>query len=87
MSAEELAILFHDTYEQLAPTFGYETRKDSAKPWSEVPDKNKNLMIAVCAEILRGFSETRWNSLSNEELKAVVLNIDAELAQRKKGQA
>jgi len=46
--AESLARLFHETYERLAPDHGYETRKASAKPWSEVPEQNKNLMIAVC---------------------------------------
>jgi len=45
--SEQLARLFHETYERLAPTFGYDTRKDSAVPWEQVPDKNKRLMIAV----------------------------------------
>ena len=52
MDAEELAKLFHETYERLAPKFGYETRKASAKPWAEVPEQNRKLMIAVCGEIL-----------------------------------
>lgn len=52
IEAEKLAQRFHETYERLAPSFGYETRKESAKPWSEVPEKNKKLMIAVCAELL-----------------------------------
>jgi hypothetical protein len=52
MTPEQLAHLFHDTYEHLAPQFGYETRKESAKRWSEVPDQNKQLMIAVCGEIM-----------------------------------
>ena len=57
MSAEQLAKDFHETYERLAPKFGYETRKDSAKPWNEVPENNRKLMTAVCAEILsRGYS-------------------------------
>jgi hypothetical protein len=43
---------FHETYERLAPAFGYRTREASAKPWSEVPAQNKQLMIAVCAELL-----------------------------------
>lgn len=51
-SAEKLAAAFHETYERLAPDFGYKTREDSAKPWAEVPEQNKRLMIAVCAEIL-----------------------------------
>lgn len=49
---DALARQFHETYERLAPQFGYETRKESAKPWSDVPENNKRLMIAVCAEIL-----------------------------------
>ena len=49
---EELAKRFHETYERLAPSFGYETRKESAKPWADVPENNKRLMIAVCGEII-----------------------------------
>jgi hypothetical protein len=52
--AEELARLFHETYERLAPDFGYKTREASAVPWENVPDQNKALMVAVCAEILSG---------------------------------
>lgn len=53
MNAEQLAQKFHETYERLAPTHGYETRKDSAVPWENVPEKNKKLMTAVCEEILK----------------------------------
>ena len=52
MTAEELAQLFHDTYEKLAPDYGYETRKASAVPWSDVPEPNKSLMIAVADKVL-----------------------------------
>jgi len=51
-TAEELAQRFHEAYERLAPSFGYRTREASAKPWSEVPEQNRALMVAVCAEIL-----------------------------------
>jgi hypothetical protein len=51
MTPEMLAQRFHETYERLAPQFGYETRRESAKPWSEVPENNKQLMVAVCGEI------------------------------------
>jgi len=50
--AEALARRFHETYERLAPSHGYETRKDSAVPWEKVLERNKSLMIAVCAELL-----------------------------------
>lgn len=51
-SAEDLARLFHETYERMAPDHGYDTRKASAVPWAEVPEKNRNLMIAVAGHIL-----------------------------------
>ncbi len=53
-NTEDIARKFHEAYERLAPSFGYETRKASAVPWEQVPEQNKNLMIAVCSEILSG---------------------------------
>jgi hypothetical protein len=52
-TAEEVARLFHEAYERLAPEHGYRTREASAKPWDEVPEGNRNLMIATAAEVLR----------------------------------
>jgi hypothetical protein len=52
VSPEELARLFHETYERLAPDFGYKTRTESAVPWAAVPQANRQLMIAVAAEVL-----------------------------------
>ena len=51
-TAEQLAWMFHDAYERLAPSFGYKTREASAVPWDQVPDANRRLMVAVAAEIL-----------------------------------
>jgi len=53
VAAERIARKFHEAYERLAPQFGYKTREESAKPWNEVPENNRNLMIAVCEEISR----------------------------------
>jgi hypothetical protein len=50
---EKLAERFHELYEHLAPKFGYETRKASAKPWAEVPENNRKLMTTVCEHILK----------------------------------
>lgn len=50
---EQLARLFHEVYERLAPEHGYRTREASAVPWDAVPDANKRLMIATAAEVLR----------------------------------
>lgn len=54
LTPETLARKFHETYERLAPKYSYKTRKASAVPWEDVPQNNKQLMIAVCAEILQG---------------------------------
>lgn len=45
----EIAKRFHEAYERLAPSFGYETRKDTKEFDSTTP--NGKLMIAVCEEI------------------------------------
>lgn len=52
LSAFEIAEKFHETYERLAPSFGYRTREASAKPWDEVPEQNKALMVAVVASLI-----------------------------------
>ena len=51
MNSLELAILFHETYEKLAPDFGYETRKETKKFKEDSP--NGRLMIAVCEIVLK----------------------------------
>lgn len=50
--AESVAKLFHETYERLAPHFGYDTREATRVPWEQVPERNKRLMIATTAELL-----------------------------------
>jgi hypothetical protein len=50
MTNLELAILFHETYERLAPSFGYETRPDTKA--FDPESKNGRLMIAVVGEVM-----------------------------------
>lgn len=50
--AETVAREFHETYERLAPDHGYRTREASAKPWADVPEQNKSLMVAVAADLI-----------------------------------
>lgn len=56
-SDEELAILFHNKYEELAPKFQYETRKDT-KTFNKETDNGK-LMIAACREILQILNQNK----------------------------
>lgn len=51
LTPEQIARRFHETYERLAPDFGYRTREASAKPWEDVPTHNRALMVATAAEI------------------------------------
>lgn len=49
--AERFARQFHDVYERLAPSFGYETRAETRQ--FDPTSPNGKLMIAVCGEVLR----------------------------------
>src|SRR5690606_27510165 len=51
LTGAEVARAFHEAYERLAPSFGYETRPESAVPWEQVPENNRRLMIAVASEV------------------------------------
>lgn len=50
----DLAKLFHETYERLAPDFGYTTRPETREFRPDTP--NGRLMIAVCGNILKHVS-------------------------------
>lgn len=49
---DQLAELFHTTYEQVTPQFGYETRRETAVPWDELPHPHKQMLIAVATQVL-----------------------------------
>ena len=50
-SDEDVAKLFHSTYEDLAPTYGYTTRKASAVLWQDVPEQNRLLMVETVTRV------------------------------------
>jgi hypothetical protein len=73
LEAERMAELFHEAYERLAPAFGYRTREESAKPWAEVPKQNRDLMIAVCEEVLAALApEQRGEGREREQERAAL---------------
>lgn len=57
-TAGEVARMFHENYERLAPLYGYQTREASAVPWEKVPEANRALMIATCAAVLLALRES-----------------------------
>ncbi len=56
------AILFHDTYERLAPAYGYETRPDTKR--FDPTSANGMLMIDVCAVVIAAQVEPYLSLLS-----------------------
>lgn len=62
-----LASRFHEAYERLAPSFGYETRTESAKPWGQVPENNRRLMCACAGEVVGPFVTALDNLLAQIE--------------------
>ena len=57
LSPLDLAKLFHETYDRLAPSFGYQPRPETREFRADTP--NGRLMIAVAAELLKRISCTR----------------------------
>lgn len=51
-SPEETAKRFHDAYELFAPAFGWATQEVSRKPWADLPQSIRDLMIAVVRNVL-----------------------------------
>ena len=52
IDSEEVARKFHEIYERLAPDYGWDTNKETKKSWNDIPESNKQLMIAVSREVL-----------------------------------
>lgn len=57
--AYDLAQMFHEEYERLAPELGYRTREESAVPWERVPATNKGLMVATANAVLERIDRGR----------------------------
>lgn len=51
-TAEYLAERFHEAYERLASTYQDDTLGKSRTAWTDVPDRDKKLMIATCQDLL-----------------------------------
>ena len=66
--AAELALVFHNTYEKLAPSFGYETRQDTKE--FDFKSNNGRLMVAVCSEVIKWQQEQDKNKYSEEDMRA-----------------
>ena len=78
-SPEAVARLFHETYERLAPEFGYRTREASAKPWDEVPEQNRALMVATVREVLAALDSSDDPRAENLRLHAEIRSLNGQI--------
>jgi len=77
VTPDQLACLFHETYERLAPDYGYRTRKASAVPWEDVPAVNRALMVAVASEVLLAIEAMATPDADLEAVEATQAAADA----------
>ena len=68
-SWEKVAKLFHDTYEEQAPFFGYITREDTRE--FNPKSNNGKLMIAVVKKIIRQLLAKQREEIEKELLRVV----------------
>lgn len=66
---EDIARDFHETYERLAPSFGYETRKETKQFDAKSP--NGRLMIAVCNEVSYRVRRQAFDEMEKKLLKEI----------------
>jgi hypothetical protein len=50
--SEQIAKRFHEVYEELAPTMGWETQEKARVPWEQLPVENKWLMVKVVEQLM-----------------------------------
>ncbi len=60
VNGPEIAKRFHEAYERLAPSFGYETRKDTKA--FDAESANGKLMTAVCQEVGDRIEKTAFDA-------------------------
>lgn len=72
-AVEALALLFHNTYERLAPGYGYSTRHDTRI--FDAKSANGRLVLAVCEEVLaRGYT-LRHETMTEAELEMAIDDV------------
>lgn len=76
---EEMAIFFHEKYEELALSFGYTTRDDTRN--FDKDSKNGKLMIEVCKEV-KNWITTKQKNMAQQndkqkQLLTEIMNADA----------
>jgi len=67
MDKKQVARLFHNIYEELAPQFGYETREDTKE--FDPKSKNGKLMLEVCDRVAKEIRQQEKAKISKQFLE------------------
>ena len=70
----EVAKLFHDTYERLAPEYGYTTREDTKE--FDPNTSNGKLMVAVCKEVISQLLSEMAREVKIQQLKEDIEQVE-----------
>jgi len=60
--SEKITKMLHDAYERHALTNGWETQVASRKHWDDVPEANRNTMLAMVEEVLPSILEEAFDA-------------------------
>ena len=85
MNAEQLAQFFHETYARLAPEHGRKMQSVPSKPWAEVREPHKSLLIAVAREmlfVLYGEDFVKWQEQSAKEYEKYRIECERQVAEQ-----
>jgi hypothetical protein len=55
LTASEMAEWFHDNYEEIAKTEGWQTQDKCKVEFKDLPESNRTTMIKVCDRWLNGY--------------------------------
>lgn len=85
MTAEQLAQFFHETYARLAPEFGRKVSQTPSKPWADVREPHKSILVAVAREmlfVLYGEDFVKWQEQSAKEYEKYLAEVGIKTAEQ-----
>lgn len=85
LKSEDIARVFHEAYERLAPDYAWDTNDSTRVPFDELPSENRELMIHTVSEVMVTWMAERGSLIRYaEEGWALAASRDAEIAALKK---
>ena len=67
IDSEELAKFMHDDYERVSKIIGWNTQDKCKVEFKDLPDENKQVMIAVACNIMEFFNQKGYKIIEKEK--------------------